>query len=197
MLIGLTGGLGAGKSTVGEMLRRRGVHLIKADEVGHRLLEREEVRGDLVSRLGRGILNERGEVDRGRLAELAFTDPEALRRLEELLHPLIWAEIEREVAARRRLDPRAHVAVEAALLFEAGWADRFDLVVVVHAPLEIRLERARRCGRTLVEARARRQLAEEERLRRADFVIDNGGDLRETERQVERLLERLSLRRCP
>ena len=191
--IGLTGGIGAGKSTVAALLADRGATIIDADAIARELVEPGGIAlAELVTEFGPRILREDGTLSRGELAALAFSDPRATTRLNEIMHPLIRAE-----SARRLATSGADVVVyDMPLLVETGQQDLVDLVVVVDVPEEVQVERAVRL-RGLDEADVRRrmevQATRADRLAAADVVIDNSADLAATTAQVEALWGRLAV----
>lgn len=190
--IGLTGGIGSGKSTVAHFLAERGAVLIDADE-----LAREAVApgtpglAAVVAEFGLAVLREDGTLDRPAIANLVFSEAEALARLEAIVHPLV-AELTQE--RRSAAPPDAVVVHDVPLLVEKGLVDRYDLVVVVDAPDDLRLQRLVDRGLAETDARARMaaQAGRSERLAVADVVIRNDGDLAGLESQVEALWRRLS-----
>lgn len=196
LLVGLTGGIGTGKSTVARMLARRGAVVVDADDLARRAVAPGTAgHAEVVARFGRGVLGPDGAIDRKRLADVVFSDPAARRDLEAIVHPEV-ARMFAEEAARHRGTDRIVVYV-APLLIEAGRADGFDVLVVVTAPEETRVERlVRGRGMTEEEVRARiaAQLPQEEKAARADVVLDNGGSIEELERQVEELWRALRAR---
>lgn len=237
MRVGLTGGLGSGKSTVAALLRERGAHVIEADEVGRALMEPgQAVFEEIVRRFGPGVVRADGKLDRARLAEMAFGEGR-LEELNAIVHPAVIAAQQRwmeEIFAR---DPEAVAVVESALIFEverdararlasrpnaegagagmecalaserdardplADWRNRFDRVIVLTAPDEVKIARyvARLCpdaaGRAAAEADARvrlaRQMTDADKAARADCVIENTGDLDALRRRVDAVWERL------
>lgn len=198
IVVGLTGGLAAGKSTVGEMLAARGARVIDADAVGHDVLD-GPARSAVLAAFGDDMTTPQGGIDRRRLAALVFSDPRARSRLESITHPLIFEEIRRRIA---ELPPGTQVAVvEAPLLVEAlqaapGALD-LDALVVVAGAEGIRLQRAMARGMDREEA-ARRigaQADDAERLAAATHVVENDGDLDELEQRVEALWRALTSRR--
>jgi len=190
--IGLTGGIGSGKSTVATMLAERGAVIIDADQISRELVEPGgEALPALVTEFGPRILQENGSLSRGELAALAFSEPEATARLNAIMHPLI-----REESARRlREAPQAPAVVyDMPLLVETGQQDLVDLVVVADVPEEVQLDRAIRLrGLDPVDVRRRMevQASREVRLAAADVVIDNSGDLAQTQAQVSRLWDEI------
>jgi dephospho-CoA kinase len=200
--LGLTGGIAAGKSVVGEMLATFGAHLIQADAISHQLMQPgETVYQEVVRVFGPGILNPDGTVNRARLAESAFGGPNQPSRIHELnkiVHPAVLKQQDEWMRTIGRRDPKAIAVVEAALIFEAGAARQFDRLLVVTCRPEQRAERwAARTNVDLETARrevARRmaaQLPEDEKIKAADYVIDNSGSLGETRAQVNALYPEL------
>jgi dephospho-CoA kinase len=182
--IALTGGIGAGKSEALKAFARHGAAVISSDEIVHRLLrEDEEVHRELTARLGADVIGADG-ADRGRIAEIVFADPEQLEWLEALLHPRVV----REYLAWRDEQTTAVTVSEIPLLYETGGEERFDHVVVITAPPEVRARRAR----VAPAERERRLLPEDEKVRRADFVYVNDGSLAELDAFVADVLARVS-----
>lgn len=197
IVIGLTGGPGTGKSTVAAMLARRGAAVIEADRLGHQAYAPgTEGWQAVVEAFGPEILGPDNTVDRARLGALVFADPEKLRRLNAIVHPIIRRLITEQLEKYRNAGARV-VVVEAALLFEAGWDDLVDEVWVTQAPPEVAIARyVERTGLPEDEVRRRvaAQLDAAEKLRRAHRVIDTSGSLAEVERQVDRLWDELTAR---
>jgi len=195
--VGLTGGIACGKSTVGEMLARRGAHLLQADQLAHQLYAPgAAVYDEVVRHFGREILNEDGTINRAKLAALAF--PARIGELNAIVHPAVIKAQNEWMAEAARKNPHGIAVVEAALLIEAGAAKDFDKIIVVTCDFEHRVERyAQRIGIPLaaalseVERRSAAQLPDEEKVRHADYVIDNSGAVEETERQVEEIWNKL------
>jgi len=188
LLVGLTGGLGSGKSTVSTMLAERGAVILDADAFA-----RDAVRAGtpgferVVARFGADIVGSDGELDRAALASIVFNDEAALRDLEAIVHPEVRRMIEQGVSGNAGSD-RVVVLVNP-LLIEMGTHRDCDVVVVVSATPETQLERvlARGMERGDAEARMTNQLPVDERAAHADVLIDNDGDLPALERQVDRL----------
>jgi dephospho-CoA kinase len=188
-LIGLTGGIGSGKSTVAALLRELGATVIDADEAT-RAVQAPGSPGlqQLVEAFGPEILTPDGALDRPRLAAIAFSDPEARRRLNEIIHPLVreWmAERQREAAERGD----AAVVLEVPLLFETRGAEGLDAVVLVYAPEDVQLKRlieARGMDEQAARARIASQMPIEEKRRLASHVIPNTGTLEELRTETER-----------
>jgi dephospho-CoA kinase len=183
IIIGLTGNIGSGKSTVAAFLREMGYPVLDADLLSERA--RELKKAELKALFPEAFLGE--ELDRRRLAQLVFSDPQRLRALEELIHPEVRRLLEEELS---RLEAPL-VFVEIPLLFEKGWEGRLQGTILVAAPLEERLKRAMaRSGlsREEVLARERAQMPEEEKRRRATWVLENRGSLEDLRAQVQALL---------
>jgi dephospho-CoA kinase len=186
--VGLTGGIGSGKSTVAAMLVEQGAVVIDADQIARDLVEPGgQALAELVTEFGPRILAADGSLSRAELASMAFSDPRATTRLNQIMHPLIRSEAARLLASF----PEAAVVVyDMPLLVETGQADLVDVVVVVDVPEDLQVERAVRL-RGLDEADVRRrmevQAARADRIAAADAVIDNSGDLEETHAAVQAL----------
>ena len=182
-VIGLTGGIAAGKSTVSERLGALGAHVIDADRVGHRVLVREggEAYEGVVAAFGAEILDEAGEIARPRLGRLVFADPARLAELNRLTHPPIALRMRREIEeVRAQPSPPPFIVLDAAVLFEAGWDALCDEVWTVSTASERAFDRlvARdRLSPEAARARIDAQLANAEREARADRVIRNDGTL--------------------
>ncbi|GIW40860.1 MAG: dephospho-CoA kinase [Candidatus Binatia bacterium] len=194
--IGLTGRLGSGKSTVARILARHGAHVIDADRVGHEVyLPGTQGWREVVGAFGREILAPDGTVDRKKLGELVFRDPEALARLNRIVHPLIGREIERRLRELRETGRRLPAVVEAAVLVEAGWTPLVDEVWLVTTTPDLAVRRVgeqRGWSPAEVRARLEAQLPEEDRLPYARVVIPNTGSLEELEARVLREWRRVA-----
>lgn len=193
--IGLTGGIGSGKSSVASLLLEHGAIVIDADAIARELVESGQPALDaLVAEFGSGILTPVGSLSRGELAKLAFSDPEATKRLNAIMHPLIGEESARRIQAA----PESAVVVyDMPLLVETKQRDLVDLVVVVDVPEQLQIERAvslRGLDQEDVERRMQAQVSRDERLAIADYVIDNSGSLDELKASVAGLWADLKLR---
>ena len=191
--VAITGGIGAGKSEALKAFARHGAAVVSSDEIVHRLLrEDDEVKDAVVERFGAGVLDEEGEIDRARVAEIVFADRAQLAWLEALLHPRVVREYLdwREALARLPNSPAVCVT-EVPLLYEVGGDTRFDVVVVVTAPEGVRRERTRVAG---VEERSARLIPDEEKVRRAEFAYVNDGTLDDLDAFVRAVLEQLAAR---
>lgn len=184
LLIGITGNIGTGKSTVAGMLAELGVEVIDADMVAHEVMRAgAPAHARIVETFGPGILAPDGEIDRARLGALVFADPAALARLEAIVHPAILETIRLRIAASRA----AVVVVEAIKLIEAGMADGYDSLWVTTCRPEQQVRRimgGRGLSRGEAEQRVQAQSPQEKKLARADVVIDTSGTLSQTQAQV-------------
>ncbi|RMF91646.1 MAG: dephospho-CoA kinase [Nitrospinota bacterium] len=191
-VIGLTGGIGSGKSTVSQLLAERGARIINADTVGHQIYQPgTEAWQEIVQAFGREVLNPDGTINRARLGEKVFSDPQALARLNAITHPRIYAAIEEQIRAIRADPPPGirGIVVEAALLIEAGWTPLVDQIWVVVASEEKVIERVmqqRSLSREEIQRRIAAQLDSAERQRYADLVLVNDGSLEELKATVEK-----------
>jgi dephospho-CoA kinase len=189
MIIGLTGGIGAGKSVVGAMLAELGAHVIDTDKVGHRVYEPEsEGWRRIVAAFGRDVLGSDGTIDRKKLGAIVFADPARRGELNAIVHPLIFQEVAREIAAKRATGFTGPVVLEAPVLVEAKGTRIVDRIWVVTAPapaVHARLASSRDLTPGEIDARVTSQLADAERRQHADLVIENDGDLAALRRAVE------------
>jgi dephospho-CoA kinase len=184
--IGLTGGIGSGKSTVAGLLAGRGARVVDADRIAREVVEPGTPGLEAVAAaFGPGVLTPEGALDRPALAAVVFADPEARRRLDGIVHPLVRARAAELVAAA---PPDAVVVQDVPLLVETGQAGSYELVLVVEADLDTRVRRLVGRGVSEEDARARiaAQATDEQRRAVADVVLDNSGTVEELEAQVER-----------
>lgn len=197
--VGLTGGVACGKSTVAKMFSKLGAQVIDADKIVHDLYRKgEPVYQELVERFGGQILRADGEIDRPRLASLAF-EGGRVQELNGIVHPAVFRSQHAWMEQAAQHDPDAVAMVEATLILEAGGRARYDKMVVVTCRPEQKVARyAGRAGiseddaRREVERRTKAQFSDEEKARQADYVIDNSGTLEATRQQVERIYRELS-----
>lgn len=185
--VGLTGGIGSGKSTVAALFARHAVAIIDTDEIARALAAvGTPAHREIVSAFGREVLGAAGEIDRARLRKIVFGDTDERRRLEAILHPRIRT----EVTARTTASRAAYCLVVAPLLIEANFTDLVDRVLVIDADDSLRVERTKaRSGlsETEIQGILSSQLGRQERLRRANDVITNNSDIAHLEREVARL----------
>lgn len=202
--VGLTGGIASGKSVVGEMFVALGAHLIQADAIAHQLMQPgEAVYQEVVRHFGSGILNPDATVNRARLAEAAFgasaeNKSSRIEELNHIVHPAVISRQDEWMDEVGRKNPQAIAIVEAALILEAGASQRFDQLVVVTCHPEQRIQRwAARVGvdeetaRREVARRMAAQLPDEDKIKAAQYVIDNSGSLDETRKQVAKVYAEL------
>ena len=208
--VGLTGALASGKSTVGEMFVARGAHLVQADRIAHELMRPgQPVYNQVVGHFGRDILNPDGSLNRARLAELAFSSsptagsksgsaPSRIDELNRIVHPAVIRSQDGWMEEMARQDPQGVAIVEAALILEAGLAKRFDRLIVVTCSEEARVQRFAARHKLDIEAarkdvtrRMAAQLPEAEKIKAADYVIDNSGTLERTREQVQEIWKKL------
>ena len=184
-VIGLTGNIATGKSTVARMLRDLGATVIDADRVAHEVMRAgTPVHRAVVETFGPQVLRPDGEIDRARLGAIVFSDPQALARLEAIVHPAVLEEVARRIAAA----PTPVVVVEAIKLIESGMADAVDALWVTTCPFEEQVRRLmadRGLSRPDAEQRVNTQPPQEAKIARADVVIRTDGSLEETRAQVE------------
>lgn len=198
--VGLTGGIASGKTSVGEMFVGLGAHLVQADRIAHSLMQPgQPVYNEVVRHFGREILNPDCSVNRGKLAEAAFgtgADGNRASRIQELnriVHPAVIRSQDEWMNAIGAQNPQSIAIVEAALILEAGAADHFDKIVVVTCSADQRASRFAvrqkldlESARREVTRRMAAQLPDEEKIKAADFVIDNSGSLDHTRDQVRK-----------
>ena len=187
--VAITGGIGAGKSEALRAFARHGAATVSSDEIVHHLLLRPDVRDAIVTRMGNGVVNPEGEIDRGGLATVVFNDRDALTWLEQLLHPLVATEY---LAWREQLaelpDAPEVCVTEVPLLYETGGDERFDKVVVVTAPSKLRRARSD----VATEEREARLIDDKEKVARADYSFRNTGSLEELDEFVAAVMRDLT-----
>ena len=196
--VGLTGGIGCGKSTVAAMMRELGCHVLDADELAHRLIEPgESAYGDVVREFGREIVGPADRVDRAKLGAIVFADPARRAKLEAIIHPRIFEARAQELRRLEKTDPRGIAVIEAALLVEAGYYKQLDRLIVVWCRPEQQLARLTdpAFGRAMTSEQAQRRIAAQfdlaEKRKLADDEIDCSGTIEETRRQVVALVGKL------
>jgi dephospho-CoA kinase len=196
LLVGLTGGIGSGKSTVAAMLEGRGAVVFDADTFARHALDPGTLGYQrVIEAFGPQTLTDEGDVDREALAAMVFGDPEARRRLEAIVHPEVALQLTESLAPYRDTD--RIVVYSVPLLVEAGLQSAFDVVVVVVADEAVRVERLvrdRGMSEAAAQARIHAQATDEQRQDAADYVIDNNGTVEDVDRQVERLWSELQHR---
>lgn len=187
--IGLTGGIGSGKTTAAQILSDLGAVVIHADAVGHEVY-RPGTSGwqQVVDAFGRQVVDAQGAIDRKQLGAIVFADPQALKRLNTIVHPLIREAIQHRIDALRASGSAKTVVVEAAILIEANWLSLVDEVWLVSATKDAvvnRIQSQRGLAAADIEARIAAQLSDAERRRHATLVIENTGSHDDLRRQLE------------
>ncbi len=190
MNIGLTGGIATGKSTVAKLLTERGAILIDLDGIAREVVEPGQPSLSLIAeRFGQAVLQENGSLDRKKLGAIVFGDAAERKALEAIIHPAIRAVMRERMAYNESNSPHTLVVVDVPLLYESGLDSYFEKIMVVYVPREIQLQRLVERDKLTVEAAQRRldaQMNIEDKKLKADILIDNSGDLANTERQIER-----------
>lgn len=179
LLVGVTGGMGAGKSTFAGMLRERGARLVDADRIGHEVIERPDVKAALAAAFGDDIVNSDGNIDRRKLGRVAFQSRSSLDELNAVVGPVLRRELWRQVSQTDDSREAEIVVVDAALIFEWGEGERFDFLVVVVADDPVALARlCARQGYSEAEIRQRMagQISAADKIARADLVVENNAD---------------------
>ena len=193
-VLGLVGGIGAGKSAAAAELVKLGAQLLDADAIGHALLEQRPGFEAVVERFGSQILGPDGVIDRRRLGAIVFQEPRARRDLEEILHPKMRRTFERAIARAARKGEVEAVVLDAAILFEAGWDDLCDRIAFVDAPADVRRARLvehRGWDATTINAREQAQLSEDVKRQRAGLVLRNDAGPDELREAVAALWARI------
>ena len=189
MIYGLTGGIGAGKSAVANMLKERGFRVLNADDISREVTQKDSpLLRLLVKDFGIDIIQEDGELNRRKLAEIAFADRDKTRRLNELVQTAILVRAIEKVSRLRFLHKDDVIFFEVPMLFEAGWDNFVNKIWLVTAPTEQRVSRVmERDGLSQDEimARIKLQMTEDEKVKRSDVIINNNGDLNDLEKQVD------------
>jgi dephospho-CoA kinase len=190
IIVGLTGSVGTGKSTVTNFFKELGAYIIDWDELA-RKVTRPHLKAwkEIVESFGKGILNDDLTINRQKLADMVFCDKENVAKLNRIVHPEVFTEDERITNEIKRLDPDALIIKDIPLLFELTRPVHVDKIIVVSASEQTQLRRLEEKGMSRKDARnrIRSQLPLEEKIKSADFVINNDGSLEETKRQVEEI----------
>jgi len=188
MIIGLTGGIAAGKSTVARILASLGAYIINADKIGHNILEKNKnAYNDVIDEFGEIIVKNNGKIDRKKLGEIVFSDKDKLKKLENITHPYIIEEIKYET--KEKIKDYHHLVLDVPLLFETGLENIVDITWVVVCSYEKQIERiAKRDGLSREEAKKRiaSQMETSQKIKLADFVIYNNGNKKELNNKVLR-----------
>lgn len=196
MIIGLTGGIASGKSTVAKMLEEKGAYLLDADKLAREVVEPDQPAWqDIVDWLGQSILLPDRSIDREKLANLVFKDKKKLEKLNKIVHPRVgrrFAGLSEEIKSK---NPGAILVHDIPLLIEAGMHERVDHILLVYVPREVqiaRLQQRNGLSRRDAELRLKSQMPLEEKRKQAHTVIDNSGSLAETARQVDQFWQKIN-----
>ena len=194
-VIGITGGIGSGKSTVSQFLAELGAVIIDADKVGHEAFKSDtETWREVVAAFGRQILTSKGDIDRGKLGKIVFGSPESLAQLNRIMHPRMYDMVKARLEEYRRQGVEV-VGLEATLLLEAGWTSLVDEVWVTitnEATVLKRLQERGGLSEPEALARIRSQMSNEERVKHADVIVNNDCDLTELKVRVSELWQSLN-----
>ncbi|NWF51963.1 MAG: dephospho-CoA kinase [Nitrospirae bacterium] len=192
LLVALTGNYGMGKSTVLSMFRNLGASTIDTDRVVDSLLTEKRVLIKIKKLLGNEVFYKDGSLNKKKVAKLIFKDNNLRRSLEDILHPLVFERI-KDFTDKITKDEKI-IIVAVPLVYERGYENRFDKIVVVHTDLEVAINRLENSGIAKKDAllRLKAQLPIEEKMKRADFLIDNNGSLLETVKQVKKIFKKLT-----
>lgn len=197
MIVGLTGGIATGKTTVAAMLRKAGARIIDADRISHKVVAPgKPAWKQILAVFGKQVLQADNTIDRKRLGAVVFNDSGLRRQLENIIHPLVYAQINTEVEHYRRTDPQTLIVQDIPLMMETGAHARFTEVILVYIPPEAQLRRLmQRDAISEAEARSRidAQMPIDAKRDLATIIIDNSGSLAETQAQVTKVYRRLVL----
>lgn len=196
-VIAIIGGIGSGKSTVAAEFARLGCTVLDADRMAHELLDDLNVQQELVSCFGPGIRDERGRIDRGKLAGQAFSDPANVHKINGILHPRVMEQCLRRIEQCRR-DPACRgVVLDAPLLLEAGWEGQYDWLVFVECPPQVRIVRAACKGLSPEEVKKREffQISLDKKRDMAHYIVQNNSDVFAVTEQVGRIFTTMNDKR--
>ena len=194
MIIGITGSAGSGKTAVAKLFSRHWYSRIDADSIGHEMLKKDKrIQKELVRNFGSGILDKNKNITRQRLGNAVFNDKNKLKKLNSIMHPLIIKEIKNQIKKiRQKCGNKAKIIVDAPLLLETKAKNLVDKIIVVKCSKENILKRNKKFTRRQIEKILKAQMPLNEKLKYADFVIDNNKDSGHLERQVEKIIEKLN-----
>ncbi|MCD6133209.1 MAG: dephospho-CoA kinase [Deltaproteobacteria bacterium] len=193
-LIGLTGGIASGKTTVRKMFERMGAYTLDADELSHKALHQEDVYQKLLKHFGNVILNESGEIDRKKLGQIVINNKQELRFLESVVHPKVAEMREAFIENVRKKDRDAVIVYDVPLLYEKKMENMFDVVIVVYIDRETQIKRImerNKISEEEAEKRLKLQMDIEEKKKRAQIVIDNRGTKDDTFKQVKNIWSKI------
>jgi dephospho-CoA kinase len=193
LIVGISGNIASGKSVVAEILRDRGADLINADILGHKLLEKEAVKNEIINLLGDDVLDNDCELDREKISKILFNNPELLSDYNEIIHPDLLNLI-RDKISRLKQNKKGLIVLDAALIPEWGFQNELDLLIVITSPLEDRIERVMKrydISKDEAISRIESQISQEERLKYADIVIGNDSTILSLEKKAYNLYDSL------
>lgn len=193
IVIGLTGGIGSGKSSVSHFYQSKNIPIICADKITHELLDTSQVKTELVKIFDESILNH-NKIDRKKLGQIVFSHPEKLTSLNKLMHPLVESEIKEKISFYKKKSQSDFIILDIPLLFETGMNSMCDYTLLIYVPKDIQIERIK--SRDLLDdqeimKRIDSQMSIENKKKLADFIIDNSKSLTETKNQAENFLKSL------
>jgi len=193
MIVGLTGNIGMGKTTALKMFKECGALTYDVDEFVHQILESKEVTMRLVQILGKEILIEENSLNKEKVAEIIFNDKEKRKAVEEVIHPLVLDKIKEISRKHKEKNPHSIIIFEVPLLFEAGFEKFFDRTIVVYSSEKSAINRSIKKGFSSegIKRRLESQMPIEEKKRQADFLIDNNGEINNTQEQVMAIYKKL------
>ncbi|MHC4575194.1 MAG: dephospho-CoA kinase [Planctomycetota bacterium] len=186
-IIGVLGGIASGKSTVAAEFSKLGCRVIDADKIGHELLDKRAVKDTITSSFGKVVLDPAGNIDRKKLADIVFGDAAKLAELNNIIHPLVLARVERLIERYRRQDKVRAIVLDMPLLVEVGWAERCDKLIFVDCKRELRAVRAKKMGifsEEQLKMRENFQIPLDRKVSLADNTIDNNSGSSKLARQV-------------
>lgn len=193
--IGLTGGIGAGKSSVSKLFQEWGTYVFDADSVAKEILEENQTaQNEIISEFGTDILNKKNKIEKAKLARIAFQDENSQLRLNTIIHPYIFSEIDKEFDKISQNGNCKLFCVDAALIYESGADTHMDYVIVVISNLKLRIERVMKRGGLTREELLKRielQWTDDEKVSMADFVIHNNGSEKDLRQECEKVYEKI------
>ena len=186
-IIGILGGVASGKSTVAAEFAKLGCKIVDADKIAHQLLERKDVKDEVVSVFGGDILDSVGNIDREKLGDIVFADGDKLSVLNEIIHPLVLARVERLIEQYDGENQVKAIVLDMPLLMEVGWAQRCDRLIFVDCRRELRVDRAKKIGiisKNQLKIRENFQISLDSKAAIADNTVDNNSDISGLAKQI-------------
>ncbi len=190
--VGLTGSIGTGKTTVLNLFKELGAYVISADQIVHKLLKREDIKKKIKKEFG-NVFTQEGEIDRKKLADIIFKNKEKRKKLESIIHPEVFKELDKFFKKVGEKDPDAVAIAEIPLMIETGSYKNYDLVIVVYAPEDLQIKRLKEKGMEEEDilVRIKSQMPIEKKVKYADIVIKNTGSLEQLKKEVESVYKKL------